>query len=347
MILHQARPVRRSGFTLLELLLATLAGVMLLGGLYMAMNMTLQQTQSARDAAYTEDLTRGVFNRISLDLAGTLGPLAPKSGTPSPSSSTTTTVTVTATTTTTTPKGTSSSTAAASSTSTSSSGTAQSGVANVPFQSGIMGQQTQLVVFNSRVPDVLSTPGMLTQLYQTQNSTDVVPQGDLRRVVYWLGNNGGLYRYETPYVTGDQVWNLTDLPITDDDAYLLAREVKDLYFEYLDPSSGWGTTWDGTGSTSPPSSGSAGPPPAVRVTLTFEFPNAKGGPPVRIQNSQTFAIGSAAGPVTQTVNDPVSSSGSSTGGSSGSTVTAKTVGAKTVGGKSVGATPKTGMGDVK
>ena len=69
---------RERGFTLLELLLASVIAAMLLGALYLAMNMTLEQTQASRDASDVEDLHRGVVNRMTIDLSATLGPLPPK-----------------------------------------------------------------------------------------------------------------------------------------------------------------------------------------------------------------------------------------------------------------------------
>src|SRR4051812_42706346 len=74
------RRPRRSGFTLLEILLATLIASLILAALYLAMYVTLQQTQTSRDANEVETLSRGVFNKMTVDLSGTLGPLPPKSG---------------------------------------------------------------------------------------------------------------------------------------------------------------------------------------------------------------------------------------------------------------------------
>ena len=54
--------------------------VMLIGALYLALNMTLNQTQATRDASDIEDLNRGVINQMTIDLAATLGPLPPKAG---------------------------------------------------------------------------------------------------------------------------------------------------------------------------------------------------------------------------------------------------------------------------
>src|SRR5207248_926511 len=74
------RPPRRPGFTLLEMLLASVIALLLLGALYVAMNMTVRQTQENRDAVDADHLAQSVFNRMTLDLGSTLGPLPPKSG---------------------------------------------------------------------------------------------------------------------------------------------------------------------------------------------------------------------------------------------------------------------------
>ena len=71
---------RRPGFTLLELLLATLIAGLLLAALYIALNMTLRQTQDAKEMVEVDGIARGTFQRMTLDLNGVLGPLPPKSG---------------------------------------------------------------------------------------------------------------------------------------------------------------------------------------------------------------------------------------------------------------------------
>ena len=70
----------RSAFTLLEVLLASLIAILLLSALYFAMDVTLRQTQESRDGVDVDNLSRGVFTRIGLDLSGSLGPMPPKSG---------------------------------------------------------------------------------------------------------------------------------------------------------------------------------------------------------------------------------------------------------------------------
>src|SRR5205823_1651697 len=79
-VIRTPRTPRRAGFTLLELMIASLIAILLLSALYFTLNITLRQTQDGRDAVETDNLTRGVFNRMAIDLTGVLGPLPPKSG---------------------------------------------------------------------------------------------------------------------------------------------------------------------------------------------------------------------------------------------------------------------------
>ena len=72
------RSYARGGFTLLELLLASMIAALMLSALYLSLNMSIEQTQASRDAADIEDLQRGVFNRMMIDLSSSLGPLPPK-----------------------------------------------------------------------------------------------------------------------------------------------------------------------------------------------------------------------------------------------------------------------------
>src|SRR5438132_6570462 len=60
-------------------------GILLMAGLYFTFSMSLVQTQASRDALEIEDVSRAVFNKISVDLNGILGPSAPNSGGTAPS----------------------------------------------------------------------------------------------------------------------------------------------------------------------------------------------------------------------------------------------------------------------
>jgi prepilin-type N-terminal cleavage/methylation domain-containing protein len=347
---------RRQGFTILELLMASIAAAMLLSALYFSFDMTIQQTQTARDASGTEDLTRGVLNRLAVDIGAILGPLPPSSGGTASIQSIYTDAAATGTGTGTSTTGTStttSTTATASSSSSSSSANSTntpllgSGL-NIPLEAGVIGgyqgQMTMLILFTSRVPDVFTTngPNSLTQMYgqNTTSSTTQIP-ADLRRVVYWLGNSGGLYRQETQWPTGIYTWNLSDLQggtPSEDPTCLVAEEVKNVLFEFYDPyEQTWEQTWDGTGGTQPPYSMLPGPPIAIRVTLTFEFPNPRGGSPITSTIVQVFPVVTATGQIPAlTLYDPTSAGASSSGSSSSSVVGGKTTGGQTTGGKTTG-----------
>ncbi|MDW8243453.1 MAG: hypothetical protein RMJ88_09600 [Thermogemmata sp.] len=341
---------RRPAYTLLELLVATLIGSFLLGGLYLAFYMTLTQTQISREMAQTEDLARGVFNRIALDLGQSLGPLPPKlanaaSGAGGSSGSSATSGSGDST------SGNSSSTSGATnsnnadatttgdslSTDPTTSGTTTNSAANsplLPFHAGIFGYDDdppRLVIFASRVPTALSTPGVLL------GSTVVESQqtADLRRIVYWRGANGGLCREERSWVTADQIGNSTYPDRSNEESALVAEHIVDVLFEYYDGSS-WSTTWDGSG-LSATGSGMAGPPRAIRITLTFELTDPqRPQEPLYRTISQVIPIRTAPGNATVTLVDPVVPSGVPTTPDDGSGGT--TGGDDTTGGSSSGST---------
>lgn len=286
---------RRGGFTLLELLLATVIGSMILSGLYIVMNMTMTQTQASRDAVDAESTSRAVFNKISLDLSSVLGPAPPKSG-GTPASGSTTSATTTTTTTAPAAGGTGtgipSDVSSASDTQSDTSSDASQTTQNFPFQVGVLGTGTQLSIFASRVPTILSTPGALSQQSDgTQQSSDLV------RIDYWKGT-GGLCRQERPWITADQTGNSFGFDLSNEATSLIADDATDVLFEYYDGSS-WVQTWEGGSGTIPT------PPVAIRVTLTFSRPNSGSGSPIAKTVSQIIAVRTAPGSTVPELIDPV------------------------------------------
>jgi prepilin-type N-terminal cleavage/methylation domain-containing protein len=266
---------RRPGFTLLEVLLASAIAVMLLGALYISFDMTLRQTDAGREAVAQGDLGRALVNRMSIDIAGCLGPMPPKSG----GGTTGTAVTPTTPTTPSTPAPSTPAPSAPSGTDTESepdsgddtstpeTGTGTEAAADVPFQAGVFGGPQQLTLFGSRVP-----PG-LTNRETVAAGTDQVP-ADLMRATYYLHSSGrGLCRQVRPWVTADGVRNSFDPDRSTEDADLIAEEVTDLYFEYFDGAS-WAGEWDGS-QTQTDGKSVQGPPRAVRVTLTLQTPSGR------------------------------------------------------------------------
>lgn len=276
------RPHARSGFTLLEVLLASAISLILLGGLYVAFDLALVSNDIAREEAYRSDLIRAVVNRMHSDLTAPISPLPPKSGGGASGAvgggTTATEMTeVTETTTTTAPTGGSGPGPAAPSSSTitdsfSSSATAGDAgtapaaaeIVNLPFQSGVIGTNTQLTLFVSKVPQALLDAGAMA------SGADAGVPADLRRVTYYQGSGGGLCRQDRPWVLADEIGGTADPDTSTEESDLLTSEVTAVTFEYFDGAD-WLTEWNGTqaGSDGSPVSG---PPRAIRVTLTFEFP---------------------------------------------------------------------------
>ncbi len=315
---HRARPIRR-GFTLLEVLLASAIGILLLAGVYSALDVVLLQTHTARETAAEAELTRAIGNRLSLDLSASLGAMPPRSGGGVPTStstmpSTSSSSSSTSSTTSSSTSGTSSSSTSSTSGTTSSSSGGEEDVtdttdpdadtelaADVPFQAGVIGTDRQLSLFSSRVPQWMSDRTVAA------DSTMQLP-ADLRRVTYYIGSSGGLCRQERPWVTADGVRNSADPDRSTEATDLIAPEVVDVIFEYLDGGT-WQSSYDGSQATADATS-VMGPPRAIRVTLTF----ASGK-----QMQQVFAVRAANGlyapaATTDSTTDMTSSSSSSSGG---------------------------------
>lgn len=317
---------RRSAFTLLEVLLASLIAILLLAALYFAMDMTLRQTAESRDAVDVDNLSRGVFTRVNIDLSGSLGPLPPKSGgnaassTPAPAAATDPMMTAT------TPAATDPAAAlaaaaadptAALAAATDAAATPQA--ADLSFQAGVIGSDKQLTVFVSRLPGTLTSAKGLTEIPGTQLPSD------LYRITYWLSQNGGLCRQERPWVTADGVRNSADPDLSDEAGDTLVQEVTDVTFEYFDGSS-WLPSWDGT-QPSPDGVTPTGPPRAVRVKLTFSIPASRpGNQPLEHTVEQVIPIRTAPGPNTPTMLTPSTDPGTTSSGPAAATGTAAATG---------------------
>jgi prepilin-type N-terminal cleavage/methylation domain-containing protein len=288
------RPAARPGFTLLEVLLASAIGVLLLGGLYVAFDLTLRQTDAGREAVERGDLSRAIVNRMAMDLSASLGPLQPKSGGGITQQAGTTTSSGTTSSSSSTSGGSSSE-----DTTGSTETTEEEAAADVPFQGGVFGTETQLTLYISRVPPALTT----VESADGSGLADARP--DLRRVTYYLGAGGGLCRQEKPWVTADGVRNSVDPDTADEPFDLLSDEVTDVAFEYFD-GSGWAGQWSGS-DTAADGKTPLGPPRAIRVTLTIQ----PGGGPAKVVR-HVFPVRAAVGlyqPPTAETTDAASTTG--------------------------------------
>lgn len=263
---------RRPAFTLLEVLLASTIALFLLGGLYVAMQVTLTRAQISREQSAMSNLSRAVINRITTDLSQSLGPLQPKSGADGgtySSGSTTTTTDPSSTTSSesTTGTGTESSESGTTSTEPATTDGMLTTDANLPFSAGVIGTSNQVTIFMTRVPTGLTDP-------EAMLSPETLFPADQRRITYYLGSTGGLCRQERPWVTADGVGNVIDPDYSTQELDLIALEVVDIFFEYFDGGV-WLSEWDGT---QPGLDGVSisGPPRAIRVTMTLLLPGENG-----------------------------------------------------------------------
>jgi prepilin-type N-terminal cleavage/methylation domain-containing protein len=254
----------RRGFTLLEVILALSVGVILLGALYVAVDVQLRHARAGRNIVEQATLARSLLNRIDADIAATATLIDPEryrmaaSSTTSGSSTMGASSTTGSSTPTTGSSSSSNSSGSASSNGSSSSSSSSTDAILLPLS--VQGDSTSLNLYISRVP----REAMPTD----PNATPLVVS-DVRRVSWWLPA-GGLARQESPIETSQDA--LDNLPpgIPDEDSYVVAPEVKNVQFEYFDGSD-WQDSWDcttlGADGVTP-----VGPPQAIAITLDIANP---------------------------------------------------------------------------
>jgi prepilin-type N-terminal cleavage/methylation domain-containing protein len=244
---------RRSGFTLLEMLLALAIGVLLMTGLYFALNIQMMATQSGRLQVDQAGVASGVLDVFEADIKRGLAALDTY--------------------------------AAAAASSTSSTSSTSSAATTVPmtyaFNFCVQGESDYCSIFINRVPKAIA---------QSQSDANQPGSGDMQytetdlcRITYYLlpgtggDGSGGLVRQEISAVTAaDQSMNTLPPSGLDDFSKILSHEVLALGFEYWDGTS-WLTSWNGqnlapTASTSTgttPTGPVVGPPLLIRITISI------------------------------------------------------------------------------
>jgi hypothetical protein len=240
---------RRSAYTLLEVVLALLIGVLLLAALYGAIGYQLRSVQAGRDAAEQTTLVRAIVARVETDAASTIGLADPArfrnassqggaggpggmgmssgsgaSGAATPSSSTTT------------PSGATAASGTGTAGTTSGSGSSQgSASSEVTLPLGVMGDSSSLMLYVSKVP---------AEAWPSQNGQGQLVS-DLRRICYWVDGDRGLCRQELRIITSSDALDTSLPPSGDTSQSQLAREVKSIEISYFDGSN-WQTSWDST-----------------------------------------------------------------------------------------------------
>jgi hypothetical protein len=260
----------RPAYTLLEVVLASAIGVLLMAGLYTALELTLRNAQAGRDKVEQATLARSLFTRISGDILDNLGaPKPAQSGSSSGqgggggggggSASAGNTA--------------QSGSSASGGSSSASGGSVVSGLGGtITFNLGVQGDNSTLVLYVSRVP---------SEMDAFWQGSDVATASDLRRITYWLSSSG-LSRQEIKLATSDDAIGAPSDP-PDDPSLVIAEEVKSVTFQYFDGSN-WQDSWDGTQTPSAGGNNPQGPPVLVAVTLGLVIPGSStesGDPKVR------------------------------------------------------------------
>jgi type II secretory pathway component PulJ len=304
---------KRPAYTLMEIILALAIAVLLLAALYSAVGYQLRQAQTGRDVTSQTTLSRSVVARIESDVASSLALADParfrnqsknaQSQLAQPSGQAT--------------SGQATSGQATSGKATSSQPTSgQTGTAantgmlpmaqpadatddsngmagqlgSVVLPSGVIGDNTSLTLYVSKVPGELyaSRTGDMGQLVS-----------DIRKIQYWLADNGlGLCRQEVRVATAEEALT-TAPPGGDVNTYLLAPEVKSIEFRYFDGSS-WVESWDST-TVGDDTITPIGAPRAIEVRVGVLPPGGKDGDELKYYR-HTIAI-STANSITQATNN--------------------------------------------
>ncbi|HEV3082766.1 MAG TPA: hypothetical protein VGY66_23480 [Gemmataceae bacterium] len=281
---HGAR--RRPAYTLLEVLLASAIGVLLMGGLYVAVDVQLRHAQAGREVVQQGTLARALLARMTSDINASVGPVQPvvtgssgssgsgggaggamsgggggaSGGTNAGSAS----------------GASGASGSGAGSTANSTPAASSSAPAGTAAQiNSFQGNNDALVVTVSKWPREMDL--------SPNASPDSEPTGvsDLRRITYWVAGGGGsplgLARQEVKVVTSSDASLAPSIPpsVPDEASYVIAEEVKNLQFQYWDGTS-WQDSWD---STQAGADGSTpqGPPLAIAITMDIALPGTGNG----------------------------------------------------------------------
>lgn len=204
---RQSRPA----FTLLEVLLASAIGVLLMAALYQAMSVQFQHAQEGRDLVEQGTLARSLLARISSDISAALCPVESDS----------------------------SSTQSLSSLS-----------GEVKVNVGVQGEANRLILYISRVPRELNwgSPGETAADVPTGVCDQrricywLVGSGDPPL---------GLARQELKLVNSEEALTSLPPDIPDAESYIMAEEVKSLTFNYFNGSwqDSWNSSLSGSDST--------------------------------------------------------------------------------------------------
>jgi prepilin-type N-terminal cleavage/methylation domain-containing protein len=250
----------RPGFTLVEVIAAIAIGSVLIAAVYGTLTFMLRSIQVGKEAVASMQVIRGTAIRISTDLRQSLSLMM---STPSIASQL------------------AASSGSGGTTGGTGTGTTGGTTTTTPdpaqFNFCLQGDTQSLTIYASREPRYSAVDA------ESPNSVF----SDLRIIQYSLTSEGLVRQEMANVLAGDPMQS--SLP------EIIAPEVKDLQFQYYDPSQAtWVQQWDGT---------TNGPPAAVEVTITVQMPD-EGNGVVRAPVTHRFVVaiptaGSPIPPATQ------------------------------------------------
>ncbi len=282
------------------MILALSISLLLLGALYVALQILMSSTDTGRSLVTEANVSRGVFNKITSDINSNLTPLDPRfnnainlpDGTNTPigaaaaaANSSSSGTTSSGTSGTTSGSGSGSGTGGGSSSGTGGGSGSSSGSSNttppapagtpVTFNLMVQGDSSCLTLYLVTVP---RAPLDALKATAAADGTDMpLPVADLRRISYCLIDGKGLARQEIKMVTDvNSVATLPPSLSTDDPGTTIVGEgVTSVQFQYWDGME-WQDSWDGTMLSSIDMVTPQGPPMAIAVTITMKRPGNMG-----------------------------------------------------------------------
>jgi Prokaryotic N-terminal methylation motif len=281
-------PPTRQGFTLLEVVLSFAIGMVLLWGLYSAIETSLRLTEIGREVVEHAALARSLTARISSDIAPCVGiPDPGRYKSRSGAASTTT--------------GQPAQTGQTGQSGQNGQGmgmtTTEEGEPVVDVVRAFEGTENVLKVYVSRVPRATSATDSMRQSSASGVTNAANIESDQRLITYWLAGGGdrplGLARHEMPLTTATGESVPTVVGGSNEEEHVIATEVVGLMFRYYDGIS-WSPEWDGTAveaENTPPK----GPPLAVAVEFEIEIPGTNGAEATRKFVRHVIAIPTAGG----------------------------------------------------
>jgi len=223
---------KRSAFTLIEVILASAIALVLMAGLYVAMDVELSRTQAGRELVERSTLVRAVLNKVTGDLEASLTQISQKTNV-DPLLGEILTPELQA--------------------------LSQVVGTNVAFQSGVVGGSASITIYMTKVPEAVNQ--------MSDDPTEINTTTDLRKVTYYVSGTG-LVREESLWLTAESSDSLMGGDETE--PFVIAPEVTNLAFRYWDGAS-WLESWDGS-QPGPDGMTPLGPPRAIELTMSIVIP---------------------------------------------------------------------------